>query len=87
MNTDRDTGLRFTFRATASGAVQIYHGDTLGTTLRGAAAKKFLAKVDDASDTSQQQIMARLTGNYKRGNERQARSHPRNVSRLSPPCP
>ncbi len=25
-----------------------------------------------------QEVMARLTGNYKRGNERTARNHPRN---------
>jgi len=26
----------------------------------------------------QQQLMARLTGNYKRGNEKTAKTHPRN---------
>jgi hypothetical protein len=43
--------------------------------LRGAAAQRFLADVE-AGDP--QSVMARATGNFKRGNERQARNHPRN---------
>ena len=39
------------------------------TTLRGAAASQFLARVD----ADPQLAMARVTGNYKRGNERAAR--------------
>ena len=35
----------------------------------------FLNEVDDRDP---QELMARLTGNYRRGNERQARNHPRN---------
>jgi hypothetical protein len=46
--------------------------------LRGAAARDFLAEIDSVSFAQQQQLMARLTGNYKRGNERRAASHPRN---------
>jgi antitoxin (DNA-binding transcriptional repressor) of toxin-antitoxin stability system len=43
-----------------------HHGRTAAT-LRGAAAERFLAKIahDDPQD-----LMARVTGNYKRGNER-----------------
>ncbi|MEJ7757607.1 MAG: hypothetical protein WKF83_16020 [Nocardioidaceae bacterium] len=41
----------------------------------GAAAGKFLSEVEDDDP---QELMARLTGNYKRGNERTAREHPRN---------
>lgn len=33
---------------------------------------------DDAAADDEQQLMARVTGNYKRGNERVAREHPRN---------
>lgn len=58
--------------------VVIYHGDRLATTLRGAQATKFLSKAEAASEQAQQQLMARVTGNYKHGNERQAQSHPRN---------
>lgn len=69
---------QFTYQIVANGDVRIFHGGALATTLRGPAATKFLGKAEGASDQTQQQLMARLTGNYKRGNERQARTHPRN---------
>jgi hypothetical protein len=43
-----------------------HHGRTAAM-LRGAAAERFLAKVERDDP---QQVMARVTGNYKRGNER-----------------
>jgi hypothetical protein len=43
--------------------------------LRGGAAARFLA---DVATGDPQQVMARVTGNYKRGNERVAKSHHRN---------
>lgn len=60
------------------GEVVIAHHGRPVTTLRGPAAAKFLAEVGDADE---QALMARVTGNYKRGNERTARNHPRNRSR------
>ena len=38
-----------------------------GGDARGGAAERFLAKVEHDNP---QQVMARVTGNYKRGNER-----------------
>lgn len=55
-------------------AVRITHHGKPATTLRGARAADFLSEVDD----DPQLVMARWTGNYKRGNERTARNHPRN---------
>lgn len=75
---DSGEGPTFTYRMSGKDQVVIYHGDRLATTLRGSQAAKFLSKVETASEQAQQQLMARATGNYKRGNERQARSHPRN---------
>ncbi|MDT0342619.1 hypothetical protein [Streptomyces litchfieldiae] len=57
------------------GSVEITHHGRRATTLRGARAEDFLAEVT-AGDP--QLVMARWTGNYKRGNERTARAHPRN---------
>jgi hypothetical protein len=54
-----------------------HHGRT-ATTLRGRRAQTFL---DDVETEDPQELMARLTGNYRRGNERQARHHPRNQRR------
>jgi hypothetical protein len=34
--------------------------------------------MEDCDLATAQQVMARLTGNYKRGNERKAAEHPRN---------
>jgi hypothetical protein len=56
------------FRYECNGdTVVIFHHGTKATTLRGNAAAKFLTDVDRGDD---QLLMARLTGNYKRGNER-----------------
>ena len=61
------------------GTVTITHHSRPAGTLRGAAAAKFLAAVARGDD--QQLLMARVTGNYKHGNERRAREHPRNRGR------
>lgn len=61
--------------AVIRGDVRISHLGRPATTLRGAAAAQFLAEVAVGDP---QELMARLTGNYQRGNERRARNHPRN---------
>lgn len=61
-----------------SGDIVITHHGKNATVLRGARATQFLDDVDGADDRSEQELMARLTGNYKRGNERTAKNHPRN---------
>ena len=63
------------------GSVVITHHGAHATTLRGARAAEFLAEVDGVADSVAQESMARWTGNYKHGNERQARQHPRNRGR------
>ena len=70
--------LGFTFRERKSGEVQVLHYGVLASTLRGADAQEFLAEVSSCSSAELQQLMARITGNYKRGNERLAAEHPRN---------
>ncbi|MFO1341667.1 MAG: hypothetical protein U1F05_00780 [Burkholderiales bacterium] len=72
--------LGFTFKHNKNGEVWVAHHGRQVTTLRGAAAADFLAEIDDAGLVEQQQLMARITGNYKRGNERLASNHPRNRS-------
>lgn len=59
------------------GSVVITHHGQRATVLRGPRAQEFLDEVDD----DPQGVMARWTGNYKRGNERTARNHPRNRGR------
>lgn len=67
----------FAFRLVGDEVVISHHGRR-ATTLRGAAADQFLTDVEHGDA---QQLMARLTGNYKHGNERAARNHPRNSGR------
>ncbi len=50
--------------------VVISHHGRVATVLRGAQAIKF---VQDAESSDEQLLMARLTGNYKHGNERRTR--------------
>ena len=66
----------FRYEAHTSGTVRITHHDRPAATLNGARAAQFLAEVDAADP---QLVMARWTGNYRRGNERTARNHPRNA--------
>lgn len=73
-----ESDLGFSFQARKSGEVEIAHHGRLATTLRGTRAKEFLEEVEAGDNGDAQQVMARWTGNYKRGNERVARNHPRN---------
>lgn len=73
-----DDDLGFRYRALKSGQVEIRHGGRLASTLRGTDAERFLSRITGASESEAQQLMARVTGNYKRGNERLASRHARN---------
>lgn len=61
--------------AERGGEVLITHRGAPATILRGSAARRFL---EDVARDDPQMVMAKATGNFKRGNERVARSHPRN---------
>lgn len=56
----------------------ILHRGRVASTLRGGDAEAFRAEVDGLGTAEAQQLMARDTGNYPRGNERLASQHPRN---------
>lgn len=70
----------FDFQVRASGEVIITHRGRAATTLRGDDAEAFLAELAGLAATAPdaQELMARVTGNYRRGNERLAKQHPRN---------
>ena len=70
--------LGFTYRARKSGDVEVLHKGLLAASLRGIAAQDFLSEVESSTFSEGQQLMARLTGNYRHGNERAAKNHPRN---------
>jgi len=71
--------LGFTFLETKNGEILIRHFGRTATTLRGHRARTFKEDIETLAFGEQQQLMARITGNYRRGNERQAKNHPRNA--------
>lgn len=68
----------FDWQELPDGSIRITHHGTPATTLRGARAAEFVTDVESGDP---QELMARLTGNYKRGNERMAKNHARNRGR------
>ena len=67
----------FAFTTTGTEVTITHHGRR-ATVLRGRAAVDFL---DDVEAQDPQELMARVTGQYKHGNERTAKQHPRNRGR------
>jgi hypothetical protein len=60
----------FSYRVTKDGAAYIYwHGKQI-MILKGKQAQKFIAKVADLDGKAAQLVMAKITGNFKHGNER-----------------
>ena len=58
----------FSYEVRKDGTIVLRHHGELATTLRGTRAARFLEAVETADA---QQLMARMTGNYRRGNERE----------------
>lgn len=67
----------FEYVTRKDGTVVINHNGRAATRLRNGRAAQFLDEVD----SDPQEVMARWTGNYKHGNERSAKKHPRNRGR------
>lgn len=64
------TATGFSFRISKQGDVFIEHHGRHAATLRGQAAKRFVSRVTGANEEEAQLAMAKVTGNYKHGNER-----------------
>ena len=64
----------FSYRAFKDGRVFVFFQGRHVVTLAGMKADSFLEQVDGADDSEAQLVMARVTGNFKRGNERQAKT-------------
>ena len=62
----------FSYRATKNGTVLISRQGKQVTTLNGKQAERFLTKIAGLDDRAAQLVMAKVTGNFKRGNERLA---------------
>ncbi len=60
----------FSWQSRADGTIVILYHDAPVTLLRGQRALRFRDRVAAADPAMAQQVMARATGNFKRGNER-----------------
>ncbi len=71
----------FSYRVTKDGLVTIYWQNKPVMILKAKQAQKFLAKIADLDGKDAQLAMAKITGNFKRGNERAAATHHRAAER------
>ena len=62
--------MTFSWQATRDGRVRISWQDRHVVTLARDRARRFLASVARLSGDDEQLLLARVTGNFKRGNER-----------------
>ena len=63
----------FTYRISKDDKVFISYEGKQVTTLSGKNAKRFITQINGATGKDAQLIMAKVTGNFKRGNERLAK--------------
>ena len=60
----------FTYRSRRDGSVEILWKGRRATTLSGKIAERFLEVAPSEDEQGQQLLMAKATGNFKRGNQR-----------------
>lgn len=60
----------FSYKISKDKKVFIYWNDKQVTILRGKESERFLSKIEKANSKDKQLIMAKITGNFKRGNEK-----------------
>ena len=60
----------FTYRTNKDGKVFIYWYGKQVMILKDKKAKEFLSRIEGLDERDAQLVMAKLTGNFKRGNER-----------------
>ena len=65
-----ETELQFSFDEHKDDRVTIFYEGRPATILKGRKALGFLSKMNTADHGEQQATMAKVTGNFKRGNER-----------------
>ena len=71
---DKLQGQPFSYKTTKAGKVFIAWEGKQVKVMKEQEAQEFLAVIEDLSDFDSQLLMATMTGNFKRGNERLARN-------------
>lgn len=72
-NIDKNNKLKeepFSYKVSKDNKVFIFWQEKQAMILKGGDSKKFLSKVSKADTIESQLIMAKITGNFKRGNEK-----------------
>jgi hypothetical protein len=67
----------FSYATRADGSIVIRYHTAPVTILRGRSAERFATRIADADAAASQQLMARATGAFKHGNERDGKRHGR----------
>jgi len=67
---DRDTESEFSYRLVMDGSVRMAWRGKHVVTLTGPKAAALRARIESADEGEAQLLLARATGNFKRGNER-----------------
>lgn len=62
----------FSFARTKDGRVRIHWQGRHVVTLTGPRAQRFLSEANELDEEGRQLLMARSTGNFRRGNERRS---------------
>ena len=70
MDKSADDNLGFSFTVSKKGDLVIYHWGKVATRFSRTRGVGIAEKLREGTEAEQQQLMARLTGNYKHGNER-----------------
>lgn len=70
---DRLTEEIFSYKVTKDNKVFISWNGKQVMILKGKESEKFLSKIEGAGEHEAQLIMAKITGNFKRGNEKQTK--------------
>ncbi len=76
MNVDQRGKLEdnpFDYQITKDGKVMIFYNGKQVKVMKGKPAEKLIARLKDSGDHDIQLELARVTGNFKRGNERTMR--------------
>jgi hypothetical protein len=66
----RLTADQFDWRVTKQGGVLVSRGGRVVMTVGGGAAARLVVALQRADDSQAQHLLARASGNYRRGNER-----------------
>jgi len=68
-----ETEAEFSYQLAKDGKVRVFWRDRHVVTLTGQKAATFRGRIESADEREAQLLMARVTGNFKRGNERTPR--------------